>query len=229
MATARSSRWYGPTDTWPKHSKPWFKRALTKARRHGWYFCEFSDHSFGRVYCGLPQKIEDPCYFLVFSSGSGGESAARELEKLVDQCPHQREEKMSVIWSLIRKIEGLVLAAQRLLERSDLIKDSEAAYQRAEELMEYAEAETEVVEKMIEADEDLRRADEIDQEVAEALDQIGVQERSVKDLVEAAETTVAEVKAEIRQLPASSQAKALRDRIKNIEAKLKNLRDRLTT
>ena len=102
-----------PNDTWPRHGRDYFRAALTYARKAGWSFGKAQDHSFGKVVCNRELPKGSRCEFLVFSSGSGSESAAKELRSLVDQCPH----RPAAAGSRVSAVE----AASELLDEADLL------------------------------------------------------------------------------------------------------------
>ena len=73
----------------PKHPLKEWNQTLELARSLGWYFRKTSDHAFGHLYCrtGVP-KGGAVCDITIFSSGRGGESAARFARRAVSRCPH---------------------------------------------------------------------------------------------------------------------------------------------
>jgi hypothetical protein len=132
--------WYGPEDTWPRHNESSFRDALSYARSSGWWFGEFSSHSFGKVVCSCELPSDARCELLIFSSGKDAESVAFELHKMVDRCPHKtrpetRKTAVQVARELLNEADTLIQAAERCMA-ADGMKDA------ADELLELAAAAT---------------------------------------------------------------------------------------
>lgn len=129
--------WYGPNDTWPRHGRDYFRRALNYARDAGWWFERFSSHAFGKVVCDHDLPEGSRCEFHVYSSGSGSESAAHELRSLVDRCPHKdrsgraRASAVEVATSLLDEADLLIQAGERCMNADNMRA-------KAEELLELA-------------------------------------------------------------------------------------------
>ena len=225
--TAQHGRWYSPDEEWPDHQKSWFQESLIFVRSSGWHLKKFTGHTWGKVYCQRPTENLTPCAFIVFSTGRSGENAAMEMRKQVTKCPHSAS-PFATASKRLSLVERMVDAATRLIERLRLRANYVGNYERAEELLSYAEAEAKDIEQLIEeGDANLRMYDAVGEEVEASLSEAGIEERSVEGLVEAAEDIAAEVKSNLRQLPQSSQVKALKERLKAVEAKLRDLRARL--
>jgi hypothetical protein len=105
--------WYGPGDAWPGHPKKHFRDALDYARAAGWHLREIKGHSFSRVYCC--RDPEQCCMYLVFSSGRGGESAARQLVKDVDACRHTRRTELDALEQWVHDISKRLDSVGRML------------------------------------------------------------------------------------------------------------------
>ena len=140
--------WYGPDDAWPRHGRDYFRAALRYARNARWWLGKFDDHSFGRAICDRDLAPGSRCEFLIFSSGSGSESAARELRDLVDRCPHkvppgtQRTTAVEEADSLLDQAGILIEAAERCMNANNM----QAA---AEDLLELATAATETAQEAL--------------------------------------------------------------------------------
>jgi hypothetical protein len=129
-------RWYTPDDPWPVHDKPWWADALRDARRAGWQLRTFSGHTWGKVVCD--RERSDAHQMLIFSTGRGGENAAKQLQKLIDRCQHTRA--TAADGDLVRA-GRLLDGAARLLDAAELLLDAAVTRARTEELLALAEQE----------------------------------------------------------------------------------------
>jgi len=125
--------WYGPDDSWPRHGRDYFRASLKYARAAGWWLGKFEAHAFGKVVCDRDLSADSRCEFLIFSTGSGSESAALELRSIVDRCPHHSSSRHSqtateLAEDLLRQADLLIEAARRCVNADDLRS-------RAEELL----------------------------------------------------------------------------------------------
>jgi hypothetical protein len=141
---------YSPSDQWPEHPKAYWRAALKHARRNGWYLNVYSAHAFGQVRCSSDLQSQNTCTYKVFSSGKGGESAAKECQKKVDNCPHRTQatesegadERLARAADHLTKAGRLLDAAERCVERErqqyivdELLKNAEANLEQYEQLM----------------------------------------------------------------------------------------------
>ena len=143
MSASGQVRWFDSADKWPQHAKPWFRDALAQARAAGWLFkgAGGAAHIFGTVYC-RPAPAESRCRFVVFSTGTGGESAASELVRMIGQCTHLSDDQQSVLQRAtvqLTKLEALLRAAGRLLDAAASQVDAANAWTTAGELLAEAE------------------------------------------------------------------------------------------
>ena len=141
---------YSPSDRWPAHSKAYWRAALKHARRNGWYLNVYSDHAFGQVRCNSDLQSQNACTYKVFSSGKGGESAAKECQKKVDNCPHrtQATEPEGADERLARAADHLT-RARRLLDAAERCVELERQQYIVDELLENAEAKLEQYEQLM--------------------------------------------------------------------------------
>jgi hypothetical protein len=215
---------YGSDDTWPRHPKPWFRAALEEARTAGWSLYEFSAHTWGRVIC--PAGQSSGCVLIVYSTGRGGESVARELSSLVRRCPHGDGAMIGALTVARRqadKADRLVTAAVELWQ-NDRRRD------RALEVLDLA------AESAEEADELFRQAIYIDADARAAAEDL------VDQLTEAGLATLAEARPASLARRADDEAlvgqqalrgvtgggvRALRGRLLTIRARVADLRREL--
>lgn len=147
-------KWYGTTDSWPRHGAPLWDQALERARRAGWHLITFSGHTWGKVVCS--RAAEEPHEKLIFSTGRGGENHARDLLKLIARCHHPRDDEEPVDYSkaqrLLDSVELLLAAAERCLA-------AERKQAHAEDLLDLGDAglrdANEAVARAIQAEEGL--------------------------------------------------------------------------
>jgi hypothetical protein len=145
--------WYGPDDTWPRHGRDYFRAALEHARHEGWSFGKFEGHSFGKVICDRDLPKESRCEFLVFSSGASSENKARELEALVDRCPHRttstKEQKSPGARSATERLDE----AELLIEAAEQCIEADGKLAGAEELLELADKATQAADEALDDEE----------------------------------------------------------------------------
>lgn len=150
--------WYGPDDTWPRHGRDYFREALRYARNARWWLGKFDDHSFGRAVCDRDLPSDSRCEFLIFSSGSGSESAARELKKLVDHCPH-RSSSGSRRLTAVEEAKNLLDEADLLIGAAERCVVADNMQDAAGELLELAAAATETAQEALSTvEQDVDRA-----------------------------------------------------------------------
>lgn len=71
-----------------KHKNKHIREAIAYALAHGWNFEKSQGHILGTLRC----PIHGGCRQSVYSTPRVPEHHARRIQKLVDQCPHQRGE-----------------------------------------------------------------------------------------------------------------------------------------
>jgi hypothetical protein len=128
------SRWYTPDEPWPTHDKPWWADALRDARSAGWHLRIFSGHTWGKVVCD--RELSDAHQMLIFSTGRGGENAAKQLHKLIGRCHHARNQADD---NTFVRAGRLLLSAARLLDAAKLLLEAADTRGRAQELLSLAE------------------------------------------------------------------------------------------
>ncbi|MET8816818.1 hypothetical protein [Streptomyces rochei] len=222
------SRWYQPHEEWPKHSKPWWRETLEHARSAGWHLKRLEGHSWGRIVCD--PDLEKPCKILIFSTGTNGESAARDARKTVARCDHHAEaggeRNLLTAAALVEHAERLLDAADRCLqaagksaEAEDLLNGAASAAAEAEKLLEQALAsDKDSQELLLEAFV-----------VLPAGSQLGcpptIQE--VELLVVEAEARVDEAQQLVDDLPTAPSDHSLRSRIQQVRAHVDELFGRI--
>lgn len=109
---------YLPTEKWPDHPKPWFQVVFEEARVRGWTLEAYSNHNNYLLVC--PGKV---CQYQVFSTGVGGESAAKTIGKKVKRCLHGRQDLVQdLLWAA-----ELLDNAERLLDAVSILREREQA------------------------------------------------------------------------------------------------------
>lgn len=141
------SRWLPSTERWPRHQKPHWQSTLDVAREHLWFYMPASDHSFGRISCqDAPATILDRsqrCVIAIYSTGMGGENAAKDAAKAIRKCPHKSqppaEDKPSLARAelLVQEARELVNGAKQLikggLSRQTALENLELAASQADQ------------------------------------------------------------------------------------------------
>jgi hypothetical protein len=116
---------YAPADAWPDHSKSWFNDLFKKARGHGWSLETHSNHGTYTLLC--PAGV---CRLLVYSTGKGGESVAKNFGKRIERCIHSA----ATTDALTRAIEKLD-QAERLLNALDTIHERDHVDSRTQSML----------------------------------------------------------------------------------------------
>lgn len=234
MAGSGADRWYGSRDRWPRHDKQWFRDALGKARRQGWLYKVLTNHGVGVVYCQDPRQDPDdePCTFAVYSTGRAGESAARELVRLVDRCPHMPPADRPPLAQAehhLDSAERLLEAAEALIEKLRHEDAATEAWAMATELLDQVEASTDEVEGLMSRaareDREAQAAAGDADDLLRSLDHVAETPASA---VEAAEYEVHQAQATLKDLPQRSTVRALGRRVLAVRAKLNDLKVRMT-
>lgn len=153
-------RWYTPDEAWPDHAKPWWSAALREARLAGWQLRTFSGHTWGKVVCD--REIPDAHQMLIFSTGRGGENAAKQLEILIRRCHHNQSGSPD---DHVERASRLLDGASMLLDAAELLVNAADKRAQAEELLSLAE---EAVARVQDSDAFLGTAAELDGESSEA-------------------------------------------------------------
>ncbi|WP_394426193.1 hypothetical protein [Streptomyces sp. SGAir0957] len=128
------SNWHQPKEAWPRHSKSWWRETLEFARSSGWHLKPYDGHAWGRIVCD--PALEEPCAFLVLSTGNGGEDAARDARKKIERCPHLAAEADGQI---VARAVVLLTQADRLMDAADACLTSADRQMEAAELLECAD------------------------------------------------------------------------------------------
>jgi len=228
----QSGEWKSPDDKWPRHDSSWFRDVLDFARSAGWHFKEpgGAAHIFGLVVCRRVDT-DDFCSYVVFSTGTGGESASSGLRRKVEQCRHRPTgpaSRLEAATVKMTKAERLVDAAERLIDVEEGQQESLDAWARASELMDAAESDTSEIERLWDL------AGEADQAVSlaegaarEALANAESTDRDPRQVVALAEVTVAEVHQETKDLPRGQAVRLLKWRIQECRGRLARVWSRL--
>lgn len=116
----------GPDGPWPRHPKAWWHETLDLARERGWSLRVVDGHSWGKIFCPRGCKIA------VFSSGRGGETAARSARRKIERCVH------GAVSPLARAIRSLD-AAQRLTDAAAELLARQACHDEVEEMLNLAD------------------------------------------------------------------------------------------
>lgn len=153
-------RWYAPDEPWPEHDKPWWSAALREARVAGWQLRTFSGHTWGKVVCD--REVPDAHQMLIFSTGRGGENAAKQLEKLIRRCHHSQMQSPD---DDLERASRLLDGASMLLDAAELLLSAADKRAQAEELLSLAE---EAIARVQDSDAFLDAATALDGESSEA-------------------------------------------------------------
>lgn len=222
------SRWYQPQEQWPKHPKPWWRETLRHARLLGWSLRTIDGHSWGRIVCD--PNLDEPCKYLVYSTGKAAESVAADAFRGIDRCPHLAmkvdDQVLTHAAALLDQAECLIGAADQCLQVADKATE-------VEELLESADSAAAEAEKLLEqAVQTEADAQGLLISVFAALPegtQIGCPPSTteVEGLVVEAEGRVDEAQELVGDLPVSQQVDSLRERIGQVRARMGGLSARL--
>ncbi|WP_144127759.1 hypothetical protein [Catellatospora sichuanensis] len=169
---------------------------------------------------------------IIFSSGVGGESVARELSKKIRNCQHG-DRRSSIVEAelLLGKAENLAEAAHRLIDRDVSFGRADAAYARAEELIEcLSECTDEINHLFAEADGfelDAKSAAEAAQTLL-GDEVVDLTSPASDDVVTRVEDTVQSARTEIRKIGQAAPRRTLKAHLDGLVARLVALRSRLT-
>jgi hypothetical protein len=215
-------RWYTADEPWPDHAKPWWTQALHEARGAGWQLRTFSGHTWGKVVCD--REATEPHQMLIFSTGRGGENAAKQLEKLIRRCHHKQSSPPD---DDVVRASRLLEGASMLLDAAELLLSAADKRSQAEELLSMAE---DAVARVEDSDAFLDAAAALDGESSEAdmraTDLTASANYSPKrPQTTAAMTDEAERRVDQAEVVTSAhtvveKARSLRERIKEIRARL---------
>jgi len=229
---AGGPKWYSPADDWPQHPKPWFRTALAHARRSGWWYRSAAGHAHGTVYCQGPEYRSGACKFVVFSTGVGGENAARELERLIRRCPHNEAAVADPVVAAsvqMDRVDTLCDAAEALMAEHDRERELKLLLDRAAQLLDEAGR------GVAEAEEFLAAAMEVELEAKAAaseaerlLTAAGTDVRSPGQLLDMADETSAGVRSVLAEQAASREVRRLRARVDQARVRIRELRSRLS-
>ncbi len=223
--------WYGPTEEWPDHPKPWFRKALSSARAAGWWYRKAANsaHIHGTAFCKRAGEGVAHCKFLVFSSGSAGETKAQELERLIGRCPHNREavDVLAAAGVQMDKADRLCQGAEALLDMYDYEQKAIALLDKANNLLEEADqGVSEVDDLLCEAcnvEAEARAAsDHAEQSLTLAMTQL----RDPGQVLDLADSTTSHVQTTLRTEKPSAEVRDLRKRVRKTRDKIKELKIR---
>jgi hypothetical protein len=225
MSAGGRSRWFEPEDVWPSHGESWFREALDVARRRGWKLRSGggSSHIYGTVFCPAPAG-SSPHKYVVFSTGRGGESAARELQRLVADCAHLADAARSILAEAedrIEKAESLLLAAEALIDKDSHEQAATALWVRAEELLDA------VAENAEEANELMEKAEEHERNAAAAGVEAESELRGSDEAGLGAEALAGRIADVLEPVGAALRRPGPRDQIATLKIRLKSAKDRL--
>ncbi|MFD8614653.1 hypothetical protein, partial [Streptomyces sp. NPDC059631] len=148
------SRWYQPQEQWPRHQKQWWRETIDLARSAGWHLQYIEGHAWGRIVCD--PRADSPCKVLIFSSGTGGESAAHTARSTVERCDHLTAAEAGQILFragvLLDRAEALLDAAGRLLQAADRKAEAEELLQGAATAADEAERLTQALAREADGD-----------------------------------------------------------------------------
>lgn len=200
---------YLPTDDWPSHPKPWFQDVFKEARARGWSLEKHSNHNTYLLVC--PGKV---CEHQVFSTGVGGESAARTIRKRVKRCLHGQPH---LVDSLARATE-LLDSAERLLDAVGTLCERDRANARAETLLGHKDFIEDDVEEL------LAQADELTREARDVLGALADSEAG--DVVSMAGDELTEARGLLHPLPPdNSDVKVQRKRLGELQNRRRAMTD----
>lgn len=187
----------GPDDPWPAHSKKWFRDAYEVARNYGWTCEPHSSHTgSAKLRCPSGQ-----CDYLVFGTGADGETAAKQLVKKIQRCPH------AVTPRPLQKANEFMDQAERLLDAVDKIRESQEREATAGGLLfdESFASESEVYDLW-------REAQQLMDEAAHVLGEL-----TVADATADAVSALSEARTLIGRTPPSPQVKDAKQRLRALQ------------
>ncbi|WP_212831932.1 hypothetical protein [Catellatospora sp. TT07R-123] len=215
---------------WTKHPKSWFRDALAFAKKSEWQFQKIKGHGFGQVRCCDPDTIDDdPCEFFIFSTGEGGEGAARGLRQLVANCTHKSGESIGALEALVLKVEKLIEAANAKLDHYEQDQESLSLLARAEELVSDIEEQAATIDYLLsKAVTHSEASNAALAHATELLEGYGLATARIQEVVEEAAETHTMATRAARTLPSAAMVKGLRIRLVDAKAQLATVRRRLT-
>ena len=200
---------YLPTDDWPIHPKSWFQDVFKEARARGWSLEAYSNHNNYLLVCPGHE-----CQFQVFSTGVGGESAAKTIGKRVKRCLHGQQH---LVDSLARATE-LLDSAQRLLDAVGTLRERDRANARADTLLGNEDFNEDDVEEL------LAQADELAREARDLLGALADSE--ARDVMAMAGDDLTEARGLLHPLPPeNTDVKVQRKRLGELLDRRRKLAD----
>lgn len=199
---------FGPADSWPDHRQSWFRDTFDLARARGWSLEGPTGHNAYRLYC--PTR---DCNFVAYSTGRGGESAAKMLAKKITRCTHGHVASLGRVEDLLGKAEKMIRAAGLLLERRRTHSQALAAMDVP------GTSDEDIEELLVFADELLAEAESLGVDVAEEEPEphVANAERQLDEATEALSPLPPEAPAVIKL---RSQAKDLRLELERLRSSL---------
>ena len=216
-------RWYAPDEPWPEHDKQWWAEALREARDAGWHLRTFAGHTWGKVVCD--RDAPDAHQMLIFSTGRGGENAARQLQKLMLRCRHTRAQATDD--GGLERAGRLLDGAARLLDAAELLVTATGKRVQAEELLSLAEQE---LTRLDDADALLDEAAQLDSDSSDAEQRAAELTASAGYSPKRPFTQVAitaEAERRVAQAERGTTAHVIAERARNLRLRLNDIRARL--
>ncbi|MEV7394879.1 hypothetical protein [Streptomyces sp. NPDC091215] len=221
------SRWYEPHEQWPRHQKPWWRETIDAARSAGWHLQTVEGHAWGRLVCD--RDADKPCKIAIFSTGTGGESAALTARRNIERCDHHAAAEAGQVQF---KAVGLLDRAEALLEAAGRCLQAAGRRAEAEELLRGAATAVDEAEKLAQA---VSREEDSDRLVVEAFavlpegSELGCPPTAaeVGVLIVSASTHADEAQQLTDSLPTGSPADALKARIEQVRTRVTDLSSHL--
>lgn len=198
MVGRRRMTEYEPGDRWPVHPKAWWREVIELAKLRGWRLRTSDGHAWGTLLC--PQS----CRVLIFSTGRGGESAAKTARLKIERCAHGAATPTTVALQHLSEAERLTEAATELIAHQACAADIEEMLQLANEALDAAQQ----------------------QRLLGMIDTMPVVDDRPEFVLDEAEDRVRTAVSELSALAAPA-AKPLRSRARGIRARIVELRRQL--
>ena len=198
----------GPTEQWPSHGKPEFRKVWDAARDRQWTLEQNSSHHTFTLRCSTEE-----CKLTIFSTGKGRESYANGALKKIMRCMHAPEATSSLA------------KATEFLDRAERLVDGVEAQQESGRYEELATREMfdNPEWREDEVDDWLQRADELAEEARILLD--GLADSGVADVLDEAARSVTTAKTSLDELACRDPSVAAqRERVKNLRSRVHELR-----
>lgn len=204
---------YQPTDSWPAHSKPWFQTVFKEARARGWTLEAYSNHNNYLLVC--PGSV---CRLQVFSTGVGGESAAKTIGKQVKRCLHGRQD---LVEDLLRATD-LLDHAERLLDAVAVLRERDRADATLERIVGQEDFNEDAAEDLLA---------EVDALTGRAHELLGIAaDDATDDVLRLAGDDLTAARGLLQPLPRDDgEVKLQRKRLRQLQDRRRSLNDSTTT